>query len=104
MNFIKSWSVDQKCINDIPALNGFDEATWLFISSIYESSWDSLYANNKGTTFRQEVLSKFTPKNNRVKPTSNSQKLKEKQAEIVKLPPPILARLLKEVLEKSKFF
>jgi len=38
MNFIKCQSIDQKYINDVQSLNGFDEATWLLISSIYESS------------------------------------------------------------------
>jgi len=34
----------------------------------------------------------------------NTNKSKDKLAEIVRLPPPILARLPKKVLEKSKFF
>jgi len=37
MNFIKCQSIDQKYINDVQSLNGFGEATWLLISSIYES-------------------------------------------------------------------
>jgi len=47
---------------------------------------------------------KFTLKNNSIKPTLNSQRPKGKQAEIVKLTSPILARSPKEILEKLKFF
>ena len=69
MNFIKNRNMDQRCINDVPQLNGFGEAAWIFIFSIYESSWDSLFANNKNRTYRQNVSAKIAPKNDVIKPT-----------------------------------
>jgi len=81
-------------INNVQSLNGFGEAIWLLISSIYESSWYILYVNNKKITFRQKVSSKFTSRNTGAKPLLKSQKPKEKQVEIIKFSLPILARLL----------
>lgn len=101
---MKSRKVDQKHINDVLALNMFGKPAQLFISSIYKSSWNLLYTNNKNTTLRLELASKFSPKDNGVKPTSNGQRSKDKQAEIVKLPPLIPAKPSKKILEKSKFF
>ena len=59
--------------------------------------------------FRQRVTSKFTFKisnNNLFSNGSKSKNSKSKNrlVEIIKLPPSILARLPKEVLEKLKFF
>ena len=76
MNFIKSWSVDWNCTNNVLALNVFGKATWIFISSIYKSDWNSLYTNDKKTTFRQEVLSKFTSRNISVKHCQTAKNLK----------------------------
>ena len=74
-------------------------------SSIYEAGWDSLKTDNCNRTFRQNVASKFTPKTTNNKPNKRVDlTIKEKQVEVVKIPPPILPRLSKETLEKLKFF
>ena len=54
--------------------------------------------------FRQNVLAKFTSKSNVSKLVKKGKQSKDKQVEIIKLPSPILARLPKKILEKSKFF
>lgn len=54
--------------------------------------------------FRSNMLAKFTSKSNINKPIKRVEPSKNKQVEVVKLPPLILARPLKEILEKSNFF
>ena len=49
-------------------------------------------------------MSKFTPKIQEYKLTLKVDKFKNKLAEIIKLPPSILSKPSKEILEKSKFF
>ena len=83
---------------------GFDEAAWSFISSIYESGWDSLYTDKNNKSFRQNITYKFTPKIPKSDWSPNTNKFKNKSAEIIRLSPSISARPPKKVLEKSKFF
>ena len=46
--------------NNIKDFEGVDKMVWEFLSSIYNSHWNSLYINNTNTTFRNKVSSKFT--------------------------------------------
>ena len=58
-------------------------------------------------TLRQNITSKFTSKNIKIKngkKGKNVKQLPSKQVEIIKIPSLILARPPKEILEKSKFF
>ena len=101
---IRSRNVLKGKINDIPKLKDFSEATWNFISSIYESGWDSVYINKNNNSFRNRISNKFTskiPKNNF---SSSFNKPKDKAVEIVRLFLSITAQPSKKVLEKSKFF
>ena len=59
-----------------------------------------LGTNENKRMFRQNISSKFFPKSNINKPVKRIEQLKNKQVEVVKLFPPILARLSKETLEK----
>jgi len=88
----------------VPELDGLDETAWLFISSIYESRWDSLHTNKENKMFGQKVVSKFISNTHSYNSTSNSNKSKNKPMEIIKLPSFIPARLPKRILEKLKFF
>ena len=103
-NFIRNRSVKCNMVNDIKQLQGFGQAAWQFILSIYKAGWDVLGTNKNKRMFRQNILSKFFPKSNINKPIKRVEQLKNKQVEVVKLPPLILARLSKETLEKSKIF
>jgi len=47
--------------NNIKDLEGVGKTVWEFLSSIYDSHWNSLYVDNTNTTFRNKVSSKFTP-------------------------------------------
>jgi len=54
--------------------------------------------------FRQNISSKFSPKSNVNKPVKRAEQLKYKQVKAIKLLPPILTRLSKEILERLKIF
>jgi len=53
-----------KAINDNPNnckdLEVIGKELWEFLSSIYESHWDRLYADSFNNTFRGKISSKFT--------------------------------------------
>ena len=69
---------------------------------IYKSQWDALYIDNN-TSFRSKVKEKFNPQ---IKKTLSPGKRKEiiKLTYVLPIPPPIPAKLLKEVKEISKYF
>ena len=90
--------------NYIKDLKGIGKAAWNLIVSIYSSEWDSLYADNNKNFFRKKVSFKCTPK---TKPMSNGNKgdkTKSVPVSIKRLPPPIPAKLPKEVKEIFKYF
>ena len=47
--------------NNIKDLEGISKAVWEFLSSIYNSYWNSLYIDDTNITFRNKISSKFTP-------------------------------------------
>jgi len=63
-----------------------------------------LIADDHKTSFRQKVLSKFTPKVNLEKNGKKGEKVADKPTRIKRISPPIPAKLLKEVKEISKYF
>lgn len=100
-NFIRNRSTNK---NKIKKLQGFGQMAQTFISSIYEVGWNLLEMDEDNKTLRQNVSIKFTPKVKVTKPVRRSEQSKDKQLEIVRPPPSILVRPLKEVLKKLKFF
>jgi len=68
----------------------------MFISSIYDSNWDTLFTNNKTNTLRKKIASRFTP---RLQST-----LHRNPKEVNKPPPLILAKSQKKINIISKFF
>ena len=90
--------------NDIKNFEGISKATWELISSIYNSEWNSLITNNYRTSFRQKVVSNFTPKVNLEKNSKKGEKFADKPTRIKRIPPPIPAKSPKEVKEISKYF
>ena len=86
---------------DILQISEFGFTAWEFISAIYESSWDKLIVSRNNNSFKQCVYSQFnrTPNNIAIfKP------MKEKQADMSRIPLSIPSRLSKTVLAKSKYF
>ena len=97
-----------KAINNNPNnckdLEGVGKELWEFLSSIYESHWDMLYADSSKNTFRGKVSSKFTPQIPKNLSTNGKEKNKAKPMFISLVPPPIPAKTPKEVNEISKYF
>ena len=73
--YIENKKIENNKANEVPDLNSIDKAAWKFISTIYNSEWDSLIADKTNNSFRQKFLLKFTPKLDLVK-TSNKGKKK----------------------------
>ena len=97
-----------KAINNNPNnckdLEGVGKELWEFLSSIYESHWDMLYADSSKNTFRGKVSSKFTPWIPKNLSTNSKEKDKAKLIFISLVPLPIPAKTLKEVNKISKYF
>ena len=89
--------------NDIKDLEGVGKVAWGFISALYKSYWDHFIADKNNFSFRYKVKAQFNPQINR-DITPKKDKETDKLASIYALPPPILAKFLKEVVEILKFF
>ena len=101
--YITSKSIDGAKANKVKDLMGMHKVLWEFISTIYESHWDALYADDDNISFRSKVRSKFSPQ---IKNTPALSKSKDiaKPTFVSSIPPPIPAKLSKEVKEISKYF
>jgi len=105
--YISNKKVNPKTANDFKDFEDIGDAVWNFISSVYQSSWDSLYTDNKTITLREKISAKFTPKiatSSNMK--TNKMVSKPVPASIDKVPPPPLlpAKTAKEVNTISKYF
>jgi len=80
------------------------KAIWEFISAVYDSHWNALYANSNNITFRNKVKSKFSPQARNIQTSLNKGKDVVKPTFVSVIPPPIPAKSPKEVKEISKFF
>jgi len=90
--------------NSCKDLEGVGKALWEFLSSIYNSHWDGLYADNSNNTFRSKVSSKFTPRIPKNSNTNTKEKVTVKPTFVSSVPPPIPAKTPREVNEISKYF
>jgi len=81
-------------------------AIWNFISLVYEAKWDTLFTDNKSTTLRSKISSKFTPKVAPNMNKNNKEVTKLVPISIKKAPPPPLlpAKSKNEVNTISKYF
>jgi len=82
------------------------DSIWNFISSVYQSNWDSFYTDNKSTTLRAKILSKFTPRIPLTTNKNNKKTTKPVLVSIEKVPPPpsFSAKSKREVNVISKYF
>ena len=90
--------------NNIKNFDGIGKVAWELISSIYNSGWDLLIADNHNNSFKQKVAFKFTSIVNLEKNSKKGEKDADKPARIKRISPLIPAKLLKEVKEISKYF
>ena len=105
--YISNKKVNLKTANDLKDFDDIGDAVWNFLSLVYQSGWDSLHTDNKSKTLREKISSKFTP---RIAPSStqksNKPASKPVPASIDKAspPPPLPAKMAKEVNTISKYF
>jgi len=110
LNFMVKY-ISNKQVNSGKAneLNDFDDmgnAIWNFISSVYEAKWDFLFTDNKSTTLKSKISSKFTPRVASNMNKNNKEVTKPVPISIEKAPPPppLLAKSKNEVNTISKYF
>ena len=107
VRYISNKKVNPKTANNFKDFDGIGDVVWNFISLVYQSSWDSLYTDNKTITLREKISAKFTPK---ITPSSNTKtnktvpKLVPASIDKVPPPPPLSAKTAKEVNTISKYF
>ena len=102
--YISNKKVNPKSSNDLNDFDGIGDAVWNFLSSVYQSSWDSLYTDNRSKLLREKISAKLTP---RVVLSSSSKTIKNPNpVTINKAPPPLPlpAKTKKEVNIISKYF
>jgi len=62
--YIEDKKIDLAKSNNIKEFKDISEAAWKFVSAIYNSGWDSFFADNFKNSFRQKLAFKCTPKVN----------------------------------------
>ena len=101
-NYIKDKSVNSNP-NNIKNLDSMGKTVWEFLSTVYNAHWDSLYVDDSKMLFRNKVKSKFNPQAPRTL-VNNKDKKTVKPTYISPLPPPIPAKMPREVNEILKYF
>ena len=101
--YIAGKLIDGTKANEVKDLIGIGKALWEFISMVYESHWDALYTDDNNTSLRSKISLKFIPQVKNI-PALGKSKDVAKLTFVLSIPPPILAKTLKEVREISKFF
>ena len=110
MNFIVKYisnkQVNSSKTNELIDFDGMGNAIWNFISSVYEAKWDSLITDNKSTTLRTKISSKFTPRVASNTNKNNKEITKLVPISIKKAPPTplLLAKSKNEVNSILKYF
>jgi len=104
VKYISNKKVNPKLFNDLEDFNGISDMVWNFLSSVYQSSWDSLYTDNRSKSLRKKISAKLTP---RVVFLTANKTTKIPNPVIISkaLPlPPLPAKSKKEVNIISKYF
>ena len=104
--YITNKQINNVTANDLKDFKGMGDVIWKFISLVYEAKWDSLYTDNKSTTLRAKISSKFTPRVEQDLSKNNKEiaKLIPITIEKVPPPPPLPAKSKKEINVISKYF
>ena len=102
--YITNKQMDSSKSNDLEDFNSIGKAIWNFISSVYQSNWDSLYADKQSNSLRRKIATKFTSRVNPSLGKNNKETNKHIPANIDRIPSPIPAKSQKEVNAISKYF
>ena len=54
VKYISNKKINLKTANEFKDFDGIGDVVWNFISLVYQSSWDSLYTDNKSKTLRED--------------------------------------------------
>ena len=60
--YISNKKIKSLKLNDLEDFKGISEAIWNFISSVYNTNWDSLYIDNYSNLLRKKISTKYTLK------------------------------------------
>ena len=101
--YIYGKSIEGNKANDIKDLKGISKTAWKFILSLYEAYQDNFIMDNKNTSLRNKVKSKFSLQAFS-KPNNNKEKNVVNPPYVSSLSSSILAKSPKEVNEISKYF
>ena len=105
--YILNKKINLKTANKFKDFDSIGDAVWNFISSVYQSSWNSFYTDNNTKTLREKISAKFTP---RITPSPNTKtnkttpKLVPTSIDKVPPSPPLPAKMAKEVNTILKLF
>jgi len=102
--YIGNKQIDPAKSNNLEDFKDIGEAIWNFVSSVYQSKWDSLIADKNNKSLREKIVDKLTLKIILLSNCSNKTMAKPIPACIEKMPSLILAKLQKEVNQISKYF
>ena len=102
--YISNKKVNPKTSNDLEDFNGIGDVVWNFLSSVYQSSWDSFHTDNHSKSLREKISAKLTPRvvlltTNKTIKTPNPVTINKAPP-----PPPLPAKSKKEVNTISKYF
>ena len=104
VKYISNKKVNPKSSNDLEDFNSIGDMVWNFLSSVYQSSWDSLYTDNHSKSLRKKISAKLTPK---VVPLTTNKTTKNPNPVTINKAPPLpslLAKSKKKVNIISKYF
>ena len=106
VKYISNKQVNNSKANELNDFDGMGNAIWNFISLVYKAKWDSLITDNKSTTLRMKISSKFTL---RVIPNTNKNNKEITKPVLISIekappPPPLPAKFKNEVNSISKYF
>jgi len=110
LNFIERYINNKKVnpskTNNLLDFNGIGDSIWNFISAVYQANWDMFYTDNKFTTLRAKITSKFMPRIALSNNKNNKETTKTVPVTIDKVspPPPLLVKSKREVNVISKYF
>ena len=102
--YIDNKQINPSKSNDVEDLKGIGMAIWNFMSSIYQSKWDSLNANNNRKSLRDKITAKLSPRVIPQPSCNNKPMEKLVPASIEKMPPLLPAKLKNEVNQIFKYF
>ena len=106
-NFIKNHPFKNNREDNIPCLEDFGQTTYTLVSTIFESSWDTIKIGENNKTFQIKITENFVQTSLTNKPNNKKNKpvtLNSVDFSNLLSSPPVLSRPSKKELVKLKFY